>query len=114
MSRNGWVQARIAGDRIALATASHSPGGDGDHQDFRIDVLRLDDGVIEYSVTATNTVSFDFDLQEDGKVAWLEAGYTKRDNTATGRLFWASPPEPSPHLLAAGVAAHTLRVRLAA
>jgi hypothetical protein len=114
VSRNGWVQARIAGGRIALATASPSPGGDGDHHDVRIDVMRLDDGVIEYSVTARNTVRFDFDLQEDGKLAWLEAGATKRDNTATGRLFWASLPEPSPQLLAVGVAAETLRVRLAA
>jgi hypothetical protein len=114
VSRNGNVPAaRIAGDRIALATPVYPPGGDGDHHDVRIDVLRLDDGAIEYSVTAKNTVIFDFDLQEDGKVAWVEAGYLRDDDMARGTLFWASPGEPSPHLLAASVAAKTLRVRLA-
>ena len=46
------VAARIAGGRVALATAIHPPGGDGDHRDVRIDVLRLEDGGLEYSVTA--------------------------------------------------------------
>ena len=90
-SRDGNViAARIAGGRIALATPIFNPGGDGDHRDVRIDVLRLEDGGLEYSVTARDTVLFDFDLQEDGKVAWFQAG----------RLYWASPAEPTPHVLA--------------
>lgn len=113
VSREGnVVGSRVAGGRLAIATAIHAPGGDGDHHDVRIDVLRLDDGALEYSVTAKNTILFDFDLQEDGKVAWLETGYVRDDSTAAGSLFWASPAEPSPHLLAANVA-KTLRVRLA-
>ena len=76
--------ARIAGGRVALATPIFNPGGDGDHRDVRIDVLRLKDGALEYSVTARNTILFDFDLQEDGKVAWLETGDLGRA-TATGK-----------------------------
>ena len=85
----------------------------GDERDIRIDVLRLDDGRIEYSVTAEDSVlfNFDFDLQEDGKVAWLRTGQPREDGTARGDLYWASPVEPSPHLVAPGVAAATLRVR---
>ncbi len=115
LSRDGnVVGARIAGDRIAIATAIYAPGSDGDVHDVRIDVRRVDDGTLEYSVTARNLIVFDFDLQEDGKVAWIEAGYVGRDNSAGGKLFWASPAEPAPHALAVDVAARTLRVRLAA
>ena len=113
-SRDGNVAAaRIAGGRVALATPIFNPGGDGDHRDFRIDVLRLEDGGLEYSVTARNTILFDFDLQEDGKVAWLQTGYRQDNGTAKGTLYWASPAEPSPHVLADDVAGATLRVRLA-
>jgi hypothetical protein len=114
LSRDGnVVGSRIAGGRIAIATLISAPGADGDVRDVRIDVRRVDDGALEYSVTARNTVIFDFDLQDDGKVAWVEAGYLGADNSARGKLFWASPAEPVPHALAADVAARTLRVRLA-
>ena len=113
VSRDGNViGARIAGGRIALATDVPPPAGEGDAHDVRIDVLRLGDGGLDYSVTASDVSVFDFDLQEDGKLAWLH-GAQSDDPTPVVNLYWASPVEPSPHLLAAGVASGALRARLA-
>ena len=72
-------------------------------------MLRLDDGRVEYSVVAQDNVLFDFDLQEDGKIAWLEAGYLHDSVSADGTLYWASAQEPRPHVLAMGVAAGARR-----
>jgi hypothetical protein len=115
LSRDGNVSAlRVAGGRIALATPVFVPGDQFETPHVRIDVRRVDDGRLEYSVTAEPAARFDFDLQEDGKVAWLQGGTHRGDGTSQGgALYWASPAEPSPHALASGVAGGTLRVRLA-
>ena len=113
VSRDGnVVGARIAGERIALATDVPPPAGEGPEHDLRIDVLRLGDGGLDYSITLRDVFVLDFDLQEDGKLAWLHAAESN-DPTPIVNLSWASPAEPSPHLLATRVASGALRARIA-
>ena len=67
--------------------------------DARIDVIGLD-GQHMYSVTAEDSFIWDFALQDDGKVAWLQRRHVER---GPGALAWASPAEPWAHVVARDV-----------
>ena len=105
---------RIAGDYIALATPVNFIGLPLGQGDLRLDVVRLVDRQPVYSVTLPNTERVDFDLQADGKLAWLSPGGQRADGRPTlGTLEWSSPAEPWAHPLTKSVVSwSTLRVRL--
>jgi hypothetical protein len=106
---------RIAGPHVAIATTVTKPGDREEQVDRRVDIVRLDDGVTEYSILAEDAPAFDYDLQEDGKVAWLDGDVLNRpaDRWEAGTLYWASPAEPWPHPITTNVATHGIRIRLA-
>jgi hypothetical protein len=103
-------RARIAGTRLALRRGLVQIGVPEDQLDERIDVVRLEDGQTDYSVLVEDSTILDLAVQEDGKVAWLERPLRVG---ARPELYWASPAEPRPHLVAQDAALDRLRIGLA-
>jgi hypothetical protein len=90
---------RVAGSFVAALTIVGRVGESEAQLDARIDVSGLD-GEARYSVTAEDSFIWDFAVQDDGKVAWLQRRHV---NSGPGALAWASGAEPWAHVVARDV-----------
>lgn len=100
---------RVAGGRAALATIVDSAAET--KIDLRIDVIALADSRVEYSVTLDDVAhDVDWELQADGKLAWIAPTTRVQGRAISGILSWASPQDPRAHDLVTDAAQGTLHI----
>jgi hypothetical protein len=92
----GGRAMEAAGSFIASLTSIGNIGETSEQLDARIDVIGLDGSAV-YSATAEDSFIWDYAVQDDGKVAWIER---RNVEFGPGTLAWASPAEPWKHVIA--------------